>query len=219
MCSPELKFASLCCSEPQISSNSKLALAKIMASQLARHPERSEAPAERSRKPALSVVEGDPVYVCSTYGLDRHFHHKSAFQQIVAHNKRARPKPCPLSHQQVQSLRTHSMNPARAISAFTAIRCSTLSGCNVFSIASASNRSPLTPSNFPIKAETAAGNVFRVIRAACAFRSVLALSSSATRDCKLAESWVSLPAPASSELNCSSTAATIRSTFAFRASC
>src|ERR1700757_4558757 len=110
MCSPELKFASLCCSEPQIQPKSKIRC----------HPERSEETAERSRKPALSVVEGDRVSVCSTCALDRHFHHNSASQQLPLTTK-GTPEAVPsLSHQQVQSLRTHSMNPARAISAFTA---------------------------------------------------------------------------------------------------
>src|SRR3989442_9134724 len=80
----------------------------------------------------------------------------------------------------------YSIIPARAISAFTAMRCSTLSDCRLLSRAAVSSLSPVSQF-LPKRAVTTGGSVLRAIRADCAFSSVLAFSNSATRACNSCE--------------------------------
>src|SRR5437667_8440181 len=96
------------------------------------------------------------------------------------------------------------------------MRCSTLSDCRLLSRAAVSSLSPVSQF-LPKRAVTTGGSVLRAIRADCAFSSVLAISNSATRACNFCE--LSLLLAASPSLSLSSTAATMRSTFAFSASC
>src|SRR5580658_38163 len=111
----------------------------------------------------------------------------------------------------------YSIIPARASSDFTAILCSTLRLCRVLSSTPLSSFSLPDSSQLLARiAETSGGRVFRAIRAACDFKSALDFSNSDTRSCKCRA-----PSPRAdiSYDGCSSTAATIRSTFVLSASC
>src|SRR5260370_13789331 len=76
----------------------------------------------------------------------------------------------------------YSIIPARANSAFTAIRCSTLSAASVLLSTAGSSRSP-SISFFPISADTTRDSVFRSIRHARAFSSAFDSSTWPTLSC------------------------------------
>src|SRR6185437_588241 len=134
-------------------------------------------------------------------------------QPSQVQKQKAQPTLCLLHEPNFSYPISYSIIPARAISAFTAILCSTLSACKVLSRTAASTRS----SSFPFFASRllASGeSVFLASCAACAFNSPFVFSSAASRSCN---SFVFLSSAGTTTR--SSTAATMRSTFAFIASC